>query len=184
MVFYVVRSYLRDRPELLEALLTQRPIRALRGFLIALWRRLVGLAKAASERIPRRLSLRQARRGSSEASFRFFRLGALSPRERILYYYLSILRRAGQQGFPRQRAQTPYEYDDTLGPHLPQAQQEMNLLTQAFVEARYSRHALDREQARGVRGDWQKVKAALQALKRKSDTVIPNNDLHPLPPAT
>jgi hypothetical protein len=174
MVFYVVRSYLRDRPELLEVLLTQRPIRALRRFLIALWRRLVGLAEAANERIPRRLSLRRARRGSSEAPFRFFRLSALSPRERILYYYLSILRRAGQQGFPRQRAQTPYEYDVILGPHLPQARQEMDLLTHAFVEARYSQHLIEPGQARRVRADWQRVKAALQALKRKPDTATHN----------
>jgi hypothetical protein len=172
MVFYVVRSYLRDRPELLEALTTLKPIRALRDFLLALWRRLVGLAEAASERIPRRLSLLRARQGLSEVPFRFFRLGALSPRERILYYYLSILRRADQQGFPRQRTQTPYEYQGTLNPHLPQAQQEMTLLTQAFVEARYSRRTFDREQARRVRLDWQRVRAALQALKRKSDTVI------------
>ena len=174
MVVYVVRSYLRDRPELLEALVTRRPIRALRAFLITLWRRLVGLAEAASERIPRRLSLRRARRGLSEAPFRFFRLGALSPRERILYYYLSILRRAERQGFPRQRAQTPHEYDVTLGPHLPQARQEMDLLTQAFVEARYSQHVIEPGQARRVRVDWQKVKAALQALKRKPDTVTHN----------
>jgi len=169
MVFYVVRSYLRDRPELLEALATPRPIRALCGFLIALWRRLVGLAEAASERIPRRLSLRRARRGPSGAPFRFFRLGALSPRERILYYYLSILRRAGQQGFPRQRAQTPYEYDATLGTHLPHAQQEMTLLTQAFVETRYSQHVIEPGQARQVRTHWQRVKAALRALKYKKD---------------
>jgi hypothetical protein len=170
MVIYVVRSYLRDRPELLEALGTRGPIRALRAFLIALWRRLFGLAEAASKRIPRRLSLRRIRLRSPKEPFRFFRLGALSPRERILYYYLSILRRAERQGFPRQRAQTPHEYDATLGPHLPQARQEMDLLTQAFVEARYSQHVIEPGQARRVRVDWQRVKAALQALKRKKDT--------------
>jgi hypothetical protein len=159
---------------MLEALTTLGPIRALRDFLLALWRRLIGLAEAAGERIPRRLSLLRARRGLAEAPFRFFRLGALSPRERVLYYYLSILRRADQQGFPRQRTQTPYEYEGTLAPHLIQAQQEMSLLTQAFVEARYSRHTFERQQARRVRLDWQRVKAALQALKRKSDTATHN----------
>ena len=166
MILYVVRSYLRDHPELLEVFTRLRPIRALRHFLIALWRRLVGLAEAVSERVPRRLSLRRARRGQPEEPFRFFRLSALSPRERILYYYLSILRRASQRGFPRQRAQTPHEYDAALGPNLPEAQQEMTLLTRSFVEARYSRHAFDREQARRVRAGWQRVKAALRALKR------------------
>jgi hypothetical protein len=174
VVFYVVRSYLRDHPEMLQALTLLGPIRGLRHFLTALWRRLVGLAEAASERIPRRFSLRRARPGSLKGPFRFFRLGALSPHERVLYYYLSILRRAEQQGFPRQRAQTPYEYEGALELHLPQAQQEVDLLTQAFVEARYSRHIFDREQARRVRAYWQRVKAALQALKHEPDTATYN----------
>jgi hypothetical protein len=170
MIFYVIRSYLRDRPELLQALASLGPIRALRDLLIALWRRLVGLAEAVNERIPQQLSLRRGRKGPSETSFRFFRLGALSPRERVLYYYLSILRRAGQQGFPRRRAQTPHEYNGTLRPHLPEAQQEMNRLTQDFVEARYSKHPVDREREKQVRTRWQQVKAALRALKRQADT--------------
>jgi len=170
MIFYVIRSYLRDRPELLQALASLGPIRAVRDLLTALWRCLVGLAEAVNERIPQQLSLWRIRQGPSETSFRFFRLGALSPRERILYYYLSILRRAGQQGFPRRRAQTPLEYDGTLRPHLPEAQQEMSRLTQDFVEARYSKHPVDREREKQVRTRWQQVKAALRALKRQADT--------------
>jgi hypothetical protein len=169
MIFYVIRSYLRDRPELLQALASLGPIRALRRFLTALWRHLVGLAEAVNDRIPQQLSLWRARRGPSETRFHFFRLGALSPRERILYYYLSILRRAGQQGFPRQHAQTPHEYDATLRPHLPKAQQEMSRLTRDFVEARYSTHPVDREKEKQVRTRWQQVRAALRALKRQAD---------------
>ena len=171
MFFYVARSYLREHPELLETLAELKPIRALRRFLAALWSRLAGLAESVGEHIPRRLSLRRARRKSSEEPFRFFRLGALSPRERILYYYLSILRRAGRQGFPRRPAQTPHEYEATLSPNLPQAEMEMDVLTQAFVEARYSRQTFDREQARRVRADWQRVKAALRAIKRQKRDV-------------
>lgn len=172
MPFYVIRSYLRDRPELLEALLRQSPIRTLRDFLMALWRRLVGWAEAASERIPRRLSLRRVRVRSSKRPFRFFRLGALSPRERILYYYLSIVERARRQGYPRQSSETPYEYDATLGPKLSQAQQELTALTQAFVEARYSRQTFDHEQDRRVHAIWKRVRAALQALKREADAEL------------
>ena len=79
----------------------------------------------------------------------------------------SILRRAGRLGLPRRRAQTPHEYDGTLGPHLDQAQQEMTQLTQAFVEARYSHHTFDRERDKQVRAGWQQVKAALRALGRE-----------------
>jgi hypothetical protein len=171
MIFYVVRSYLRDHPELSEAVTTLKAFRALRNFLLTLWRRLVRLAKAVNERIPRGLSLQLIRTRSkpTEVGFRFFRLGALSPRERILYYYLSILQRAGQQGFPRHRSQTPHEYDAALEPHLPEAQQEMTLLTQAFVEARYSQHTIDRKQEKRVRADWQQVKAALRAIQRTAN---------------
>ncbi len=165
MVIYVIRSYLHDHPELLTALTAFKPIRLLRDFLAALWRRLTGLAEAASERLPRRL--RRRTHPESPKSFRLFRLGALSPRERILYYYLSILRRADRVGLPRRRTQTPNEYNVTLGPHLEQAEQEMTQLTQAFVEARYSRHAFDREQDKQVRTRWQQVKSALRALTRK-----------------
>jgi hypothetical protein len=166
MVAYVIRSYLHDRPELLAALAALKPIRFLRGLLAALWRRLTGLAEAVNERLPRRVRLRVGRR-SPETPFRLFRLGALPPRERILYYYLSILRRASRLGLPRRRSQTPHEYDDTLGPHLDQARPEMTQLTQAFVEARYSRHAFDQERDKQVRTRWQQVKAALRALRRE-----------------
>ena len=45
----------------------------------------------------------------------------------------------------------------------------MSLLTQAFVEARYSRHVFDRQRDRQARVPWQKVKAALRALRRKDE---------------
>jgi len=170
MVTYVTRSYLRDHPELVDAFVSLRPIHALRNFLLALWRQLIGLAEVINERIPLRVSVRRTRTQSSDSPFRFFRLGALSPRERILYYYLSILRRASQLGLPRKRTQTPHEYDKALKDHLEQAQQEMTHLTQSFVEARYSRHTFDRRQDSQVRANWQQVKAALRALKRRAQT--------------
>lgn len=165
MLYYVIRSYLHDHPELVQAWSRMGPIRALHSLWAALWQWFGGWVEAISERIPRTLPLSLSRRGSSRSPWRFFRLGALSPRERILYYYLSILRRAGKHGFPRRRGQTPYEYSATLESSLPQAQQEMYLLSQAFVEARYSPHAVDRDRAKRVRADWERVKEALRALK-------------------
>jgi hypothetical protein len=165
--FYVVRSYLRDRPELFTVWRGRRPVRALLRFLAALWQRLRGFARTARERIPPlRLSLWRRDRVAPERPLGFFRLAA-SPRERILYYYLSILRRAGRQGVSRARSQTPYEYGATLGSHLPEAEEDVSALTQAFVEARYSRHPLGRDEDRRVRGVWRRVRAALQALQRQ-----------------
>jgi len=106
---------------------------------------------------------------SSREPFHFFRLGGLSPREQVLYYYLSILQRARQRGIPRRAAQTPREYSATLEPSLPEVQQEIGTLTDAFVEARYSRHIIGSDRVSQVRVSWQQVKAALRAVGRKTD---------------
>jgi hypothetical protein len=165
-IFYVLRTYLRDHPEIVRALLTFRPIRFVRDILLALWRRLTRAAKTIGERLPRSLPLlRRPGKQRQRGLLRFFRLSALSPRERTLYYYLSILRRAGRAGFPRGPSQTPYEYDDSLQPHLEQAQQEMDLLTGDFVEARYSHHPIDQEREGQVRTRWKRVRAAVRALR-------------------
>lgn len=168
IVFYVVRSYLRDHPELLESLAALGLVRALRRMWAALRRWLGGWGETLRERMPRDWSLRLGRRDRlSKEPFGFFRLGALSPRAQVLYYYLSVLHRAAKQGFSRRPAETPDEYRATLRPNLPEAQGEMDQLTQAFIEARYSRHTIEPDDARHVRSSWQQVKAALRALKRK-----------------
>jgi hypothetical protein len=173
-VVYVVRSYLRDRPELMEALITFKPFRAVRRFLGALWGQLRRLAGAVAERIPTQFRLRRRPGERNQAPdggpFRFFRLGALSRRERTLYYYLSVLRRAAKQGYPRDEAETPYEYERKLGPNVPQAEAELDRLTEAFVETRYSTHLADRKQEQRVRADWRKIRAALGALRQRAET--------------
>ena len=168
MIVYVLRSFLHERPELLAALSALGPVRILRRWWAALRRLWSRAAEAIGERLAGGLSLARPRRLWPDKPFASFRLGALSPRERVLYYYLSILRRAGERGFPRRRSQTPYEYDTLLEPNLPQAQQDMASLTQAFVEARYSRQAIEPGQAGQIQTHWQRVKAALQALKQKA----------------
>jgi hypothetical protein len=170
MVFYVVRSYLRDHPDLWENLAALGLVRALRRWWVALGRWLGGWGAVIRERMPDGWPLQFARRrAQAREPVAFFRLGAASPREQILYFYLSILQRAGRQGFPRRAAETPDEYRTTLGPNLPEAQQDVESLTQAFVEARYSQHAFQQGQAKRVRVSWQKVKAALQTLKKRRE---------------
>jgi hypothetical protein len=172
VVVYVVRSYLRDHPGIWRALSSFSPFRALGRLLAGLWRLLAGAADGVGRRITRTLSGRRRTGTPSQAGRpRFLRLGALSPRDRVLYYYLSILRRAGNRGLPRHPSQTPFEYDGTLAPHLPDARQELASLTRAFVEARYSRHPVGRKEEKEIRRRWKQVRAALRALgQRKNET--------------
>ncbi|GAB4538434.1 MAG: hypothetical protein Kow0063_26230 [Anaerolineae bacterium] len=174
MIFYVVRGYLRDHPELLEGLARLRLFRALRYIWAALRRWLRGWGSIIQERLPTgwTLGLRRSKQ-TPRQPFSFFRLGGLSPRAQVLYYYLSVLQRAARQGFPRQPAQTPLEYRGTLESSLPAAREDMELLTYAFIEARYSQHPVEAEDARRIRMIWQRVKGALQALKRARQEEAP-----------
>lgn len=167
MVVYILRAYLRDHPGALNALNALRPVRGLRQWWAALRRRLGGWAEALDERLPREWLRRWRRRQAPASPFSFFRLGAQSSRGQILYYYLSLLRRAGELGFPRRPAQTPREYEPTLAANLPEAQTETDRLTQAFVEARYSRRSIEVNDVRRVRAYWERMRAALQARRRK-----------------
>lgn len=169
ITFYLLRRYLRDRPELVQGLLRLRPVGALRRAWTCLWRWLrlwtARLGQSVSERLPRRL-LRLPRPGvAGGMTPDWLRLRGLSPREKVRRYYLNVLRRAGQHGLGRERNQTPYEYQATLEADLAQVRPEVEGLTQAFVEARYSRGEVEPEAARGARAYWARIKAALRGRK-------------------
>lgn len=161
---YVVWNYVRDHPELLEALRVSRLLHGLRAFWRALWRRVRGWRAALGQRLVRRdrPEGREEMRTLPDATPPF---GARDPRGRVLRYYLSAVRLASKVGFPRRPPQTPYEYDADLEPNLPEGGEEMGLLTEAFVEARYSQHVVEPRRAQRARAYWRRVRAALRAMR-------------------
>ena len=167
LAVYLLRQWLAQHPRLLGLLARLGPLRLLRRLWAALRRRLAGYAETIREQLPRR-SPGEGPTVAPSRFPRFVRLGALSPREQVLYYYLSIVRRAGRQGMPRGEGQTPAEYGAALAPRLPEASAELEDLTEAFVEARYSPHEVAPPHAGRARASWQRVRAALQALKRRA----------------
>ncbi|MCP4537746.1 MAG: DUF4129 domain-containing protein, partial [Chloroflexi bacterium] len=173
VLFFLLRRYLRDRPELQRALVGLRPVRALRWGWATLWRWLkkwsARLGQSVGERLPRRLSRRLRRAAPGVTIPRFLRLGGLPPREQVMQYYANILRRAREQGLGRGRGQTPYEYQATLEAGLSQAREEIEGLTQAFVEARYSPREVEAEVVTGVRAYWARIKRALRRRGRERE---------------
>jgi hypothetical protein len=89
-------------------------------------------------------------------------LRRLSPRERVQYFYLAMVRRGAQRGMPRQQSQTPREYAVMLESSLPEVYGEIDALTESFAEARYSRHDVTPEHAGLAQTLWQRIKAALR----------------------
>jgi len=159
-VFYLLRTFWREHPEFRQALASFRPLR----WLLRLWRAWMGRVSSwgVLERLRRRREGRQAG-GESEGAGETL-LAQRAPdsnRGRVLYYYLDIVRRARRAGVPRRPAQTPFAYGVTLKETLPETGQQVDVLTEAFVEARYSRHRIEGDLVRRVRASWRRIKQFL-----------------------
>lgn len=96
------------------------------------------------------------------------RLRSLDPRHQIYFFYLAMIRRGGEQGLTRKPSQTPSEYAVTLEKALPSTGEDIDSITDAFVEARYSRQQVDSRQADAVKAAWGRIRRALQR-KVKAD---------------
>jgi hypothetical protein len=89
-------------------------------------------------------------------------LRSLDPRRRVYFFYLAMVRRAGEQGFARGPSQTPVEYASQLDQAVPAAKEDIDTLTQAFIEARYSRQEIDTTKASFAKATWERIRRALR----------------------
>ncbi len=126
-----------------------------------------GLSRAISEGWKNLLSRLEERRVLPAASL--LRLRALDPRRQIYFFYLAMVRRGGEQGVTRKPSQTPSEYAVSLDRALPESQEDIDSITRAFVEARYSRREVDSRDAAEVRTIWGRIRRALQQLGRSEE---------------
>lgn len=129
--------------------------------------RLRGYVATVVEHVPGAGALRAVPALMPRGNLRWGRIGSLSPREQVVFYYLSVVRRAHRHGIDRRGAQTPYEFSAELAPLLVEAESDMNDLTHAFVQARYSRHEVPEDEVSGIRANWQRVKRALRSVRER-----------------
>jgi hypothetical protein len=164
IIGYALYHYLQQNQQLLAGL-RRFPIFQVLGSLLG-WLRGVALgvnrsiASGVSTGLQRLRSLR--RRPEDTAAWQFINLRRLSPRERIMFYYLAMVRRGGETGYPRRQSQTPYEYSRSLADRFDEVGSEVQSLTDAFVEARYSEHDIRGERVNLVQQIWQRIRKALQ----------------------
>jgi len=166
VIVYVVWAYLRDHPQFSQSLEKFKMFRFLARLWNILWESIVGAAGEAGEATRDAFQRLFSQRGSGPPLLnRLLRLGGSSPRERVRALYLSTLNRAAGQGIGRKRAQTPYEYEVTLERSIPTAEDDIDQLTEAFVEARYSRHPISDDEATAVRQAWLRLRSALRQMR-------------------
>ena len=162
VIVYVIRTYLRDNPEIMAAIRSFRVVEMLRNMWLALKQQFGGATQAVRQRVSVEAirewmnQVRPTQILSRPIS------GRQSPRERIRQYYLDLLDTARGRGFNRQKTQTPYEYKSILDPNFPQVQPEIEAVTEAFMEARYSAHDMTDEQVQQVNQQADTVKSELR----------------------
>jgi hypothetical protein len=165
VVVYLLRTYAKDHPELLKWL---KHFRLPYSWLARFWQWLKGGAHAFIEFIPRPVTLyTEEPDPKTGLNPRRFRLGKMSTRQHIIYCYLNTLKHAEKSGLIRQQSQTPAEFATLLAKVLPDMDAEINLLTETFVHARYSRDAFSHKQALSVKRIWKNIRSELRGIQRQ-----------------
>lgn len=155
-------QYLRQHEEVIAALRQRRGLAwlgRLWDWLRAFWQAAQqGIAKAVSaglERIRPRQSLSRGLGG-------WINPRKLGPRQRVFFFYQAFLRRSGQSGLPRGLSQTPLEFAARLDSALPEAEPDIEALTGAFIEARYTPRPVQPEKASRAKEVWEHLRKALR----------------------
>lgn len=93
-------------------------------------------------------------------SFRFGWKSRLVPPEiaSVRQIYRQLLHWAAAGGYPRRMSQTPHEYLYTLVDLLPEAQDDLNFVTQQYVSTRYGTSLPTENELNQLRQSWHKIR--------------------------
>jgi hypothetical protein len=84
----------------------------------------------------------------------------------IRQMYASLVKLAAFEGFPRQQAETPYEYVATLQRAFPESPEEVALITEAYVRTHYGEQRFERDYVERVRIAWMAIRDRHQMVQR------------------
>jgi len=163
IIFYLVKTYLNDHPELMQLLksirlfnLLQNIISRLRQLLRQVW------GYGASWR-PKKLNLSPLFQAHDVSTHKRNWLGhGDSPRDQILHYYRDLLQQLEHFSYRRRQDHTPYEYEPQLRQAMPEVETEVHALTAAFVQARYSQADFTPDQAASAKQQWQLIRSSAE----------------------
>ena len=167
VIGYSINHYLHQNKDLIVKLRRVPFLRNIERFWFWLRSQLRGVRQQVSIAVAAGMKRLRGRQVIPDLPmWRFVNLRRLSPRQRVMFFYLAMVRRGEQRGLPRAPAQTPYEYSQGLRSHLPDVEDEVSSLTEQFVEARYSLHEVTPDRAGLVQRYWERIKRALRQAFR------------------
>jgi hypothetical protein len=140
------------------------------GLLRSLWQWIRARTKAVIALVPVvRREKDSAETTAATPPWRFMRVNSLSPREQVRFYYLAAVRRAQERGVTRKPSETPLEYNRDLIETWPDAENDVEALTEAFLHARYSPDPVAKDEAGSIKQTWKRVRSTLRKSKADSD---------------
>jgi hypothetical protein len=168
VILFALRYYLMQNTAVWKA------IRAFPLFrwLSDLWAGLGSWFKGANQQISEMVNAGWKRLRAQRMSLpiapirRMFNLSRMSAREKIIFYYLNLVRLGGERGIERQPSQTPHAYKSILSRTLPEVENELSGLTDTFSEARYSHHPIEESSASQAGSFWDRIKAVLRSWQK------------------
>lgn len=173
MTVIAVAFFLRERGIRLNGQSFKRLWAALAAWTMAAWRSLSAQAVGMRQAVQLRRRVPGSKTAPQKQSpWRFVRLNSLSPREQLRYFYLSTVRRAAERGVEREESETPLEYAQDLKESWPDSEMDVELLTDAFLQARYSAEPIDKQDVNPVKQRWKRLRANLRPRRPppKSDS--------------
>jgi hypothetical protein len=168
LVIVALRQYISYNRDLSEELRGFRPLR----WLIHTWNRFKASLKKANKSIGTFIqnSLSRLRSMGPESArpgeWDFINPRRLSPRQKVIFYYLVLIRRAREAGLPRQDGQTPYEFARSLTSSLKEEKENVDVMTESFIEARYSQHEIPVKTALQAESTWETIRHVLNTMRR------------------
>jgi hypothetical protein len=168
LVIVALRQYISFNKDLSEDLRQFRPLH----WLFVAWDRLKAALKKVNSSVGKFIqdSLKRVRSitptPDKTGEWNFINPRRLSSRQKVIFYYLALIRRAREAGLPRQDGQTPYEYAHSLKANLNAENEGVDAMTSSFIEARYSRHEIPPKEARRMEHIWENIGRLLRNIRR------------------
>lgn len=187
IVLYALIMYVRQNKALMSVFkrvggwhLVMQAVQWLRERFRGARRTVGGLVNISRQRVKDLLRRAQA----NPLGMPSLRLRSLDSRQQVRFYYLALLRRGAEVGYPRQPSETPAEYAQTLTESLehdsllpgstsaekaikPSPSADIDDLTGAFSEARYSLHTIKPDHAHLARQAWNHLRQRLREDAKK-----------------
>lgn len=170
VTFIAISFYLRERGYRLNLPGARTLWIGFTGWLRRLWQGVSIQARELGQAMRTRLRVEPPKRDSrKKAPWRFIRVNALPPREQIRYFYLSTVRRAAGQGVLRRQSETPLEFAEDLKENWPDAEDDIEALTGAFLRARYSPQPIEKETINPIKRRWKQLRANLRSRSKREE---------------